>query len=225
MGRCPIPRQRAKPFANPLVCALALLLAGCGVRVPLPPAGPLATHISVVERGWHTDVCLRDADADAWVATLARGFPGARYLCIGFGERQYIVDRKHDVLTMASALLPSDGALLLTALRDPPAAAFGERNVVTLGVSRAGIAGLQAFLRRSTQVDAAGQPVRLASGPYPGSTFFGATENYDAFDTCNTWTAEALRSAGVPVDDAVLFSGSVMHQVRRLAAGQAGGKS
>jgi uncharacterized protein (TIGR02117 family) len=197
-----------------------LALAACATTDPAPAGGPVVSSISVVERGWHTDICVRDQDADAWVLTLAHGFDGARYLCFGFGERQYVVERHHDVLTMLSALLPSQGALLMTALRDTPAAAFGPGDVVSLGVSRAGAAGLAAFLRRSTQTDGAGQPVRLADGPYPGSVFFGATGTYDLLYTCNTWTADGLRVAGLPISDGVLFSGGVMRQVRRVAATQ-----
>jgi uncharacterized protein (TIGR02117 family) len=202
-----------------------IMLATCASPPPLPQAGPVASTIVVVERGWHTDICLRGEDADAWIATLARGFEGARFLCFGFGERQYVVSREHGLLTMLSALLPSPSALLMTALRDTPAAAFGPANAVGLGVSRAGLAGVRAFLRRSTQTDATGQPMRLGEGPYPGSEFFAATGTYDGLYTCNTWTADALRAGGLPADDAVLFADDLMRQVRRLATAQGGGAS
>ena len=202
-----------------------MALAACAAVPPMPPAGPIAGSVVVVERGWHTDVCVRREDADAWVASLARDFADARFLCFGFGDRQYVVSRDHGLLTIASALLPSRAAMLLTALRDTPAAAFGAANVVGLGVSRAGLAGLQAFLRHSTETDAAGLPVPLGNGPYPGSEFFAATGTYDGFYTCNTWIGDALRSAGLRVDDGMLFSGDVMRQVRRIAASQGGGGS
>jgi hypothetical protein len=204
--------------------AVALLLAGCATVPRMPADGPAtAGPIVVVARGWHSDVCLRAEDADARVLTMARDFAGARFLCFGFGERQYVVARDHSLLTMASALLPSRGALLLTALRDPPAVAFGTGNVTSLGVSRGGLAGLLAFLRHSSETDTAGQPVRFGVGPYPGSAFFGATDTYAGFYTCNTWTADALRAARLPVDGGVLFAGGVMRQARRIAAAQGGG--
>ncbi|WP_201695705.1 hypothetical protein [Paraburkholderia hiiakae] len=62
--------------------------------------GPTHTYIAVVQRDWHTDICLRVHDVDAWVIALARGFDNAMVLCFGFGERQYVVERRHDPLTI-----------------------------------------------------------------------------------------------------------------------------
>jgi hypothetical protein len=188
-----------------------------------PPRLPAAARISVVERGWHTDICLHNEDAGAWIASLARGFDGARYLCFGFGERRYLVTHDHGPLEMIASLFPSQAALLMTVLKDSPGAAFESRNVVDLGIDREGLAGLQNYLRSAVQIDAAGQPLRLGTGPYPGSAFFAATGTYDFRYTCNTWTADALRSARLPVDDAVVFAGGVMRQARRLAALQTSG--
>ena len=55
--------------------------------------------------------------------------------------------------------------------------------------------------------DADGTAVRLADGPYPGSVFYAGSETYDAFHTCNTWTAPLLHDAGFPVNARVLFAG------------------
>ncbi|MHB0887352.1 DUF2459 domain-containing protein [Acidithiobacillus sp.] len=42
---------------------------------------------------------------------------------------------------------------------------------------------------------------------------------YDAFYTCNTWTATALHIAGLPVDpQGVLFARQVMSAIQRLSA-------
>ena len=204
-----------------LPLAAILAVAACSSVPVTPPDGPSVARIAVVERGWHTDICMPHEDASPGVLALAAEFPGVRTICLGFGDRQYVVAHEHDVLTMAGALLPSRGALLLTALSATPQAAFGATHVARLDVSRAGLAGLNVFLRRSVQDDAAGRALRLAAGPYPGSAFFAATETYDGFYTCNSWTADALRSAGVPVTGGTLFAGAIMHEVRRIAAAEA----
>lgn len=162
-------------------------------------------------------MCVRSEDAGPWVLALAQGFEGARFLCFGFGERQYVVTREYGVLAALSALLPSQAAVLMTVRRDSPGAAFGHSSVAILGVSDAGLTGLQMFLQHSVQTNAASGPVRLADGPYPGSVFFAATGTYDALYTCNTWTSDALRSAGLPIRGAVLFARDVMDQTRQLA--------
>jgi len=221
-------------------CALAACTSSPPLLPPAAPPEPIASTIAVVERGWHTDVCIRAEDAGPWLLALAHGsgFDGERFLCFGFGERQYVLTHDHGPLATLSALLPSRAALLMTVLRDSPGAAFGTGNVVNVGISRAGLIGLQAFLQAAVQTDEAdppqanaadkpegkpiGKPIGLGEGPYPGSVFFAATGTYDLFYTCNTWTATALRSAGLPVHTTVLFAGGVMRQARQLAAPQLG---
>jgi hypothetical protein len=66
--------------------------------------------------------------------------------------------------------------------------------------------------------DAAGQAQRIAAGPYPQSIFYAATGSYDPSHTSNTWTAEALRIAGLPVNAAgVVFADQVTAQLASFA--------
>jgi Protein of unknown function (DUF2459) len=195
---------------------LATLAMGGCAATPAAVAAPPVTAISVVERDWHTDICIRTVDADARLLRLARGYDGSAFLCFGFGDRHYLISRERGPMTLLSALLPGDGAILLTILRDTPAAAFGAENVVDVHLDEAGIGRLRAFLNRTVQENDAGEPVGLGSGPYPGGLYFGATPRYNGFHTCNTWTAEALREAGIPMHGPVLFAEGVMRQVREI---------
>lgn len=205
------------------LCAvvLAVMQGACtNMEGPLPAAiepvadGPTRTFVAVVQRDWHTDICLRVIDVDAWVSALAHDFDNPMVLCFGFGERQYVVERHHDPLTMIGALMPSQATVLMTVLRAPPEVAFGAQNVVEVPVDDAGLAGVQRYLRASLETDASGAPRRLAEGPYAGSVYFAASGTYDAFHTCNTWTARALRSAGLSDVPDVLFAGGLMRAVR-----------
>ena len=216
------PAGTATMLAMTLVTVLAML--GCATPPPAVAAAPAATSISVVERDWHTDICIRSADADARLMRLARGYDGSTFLCFGFGDRHYLISRERGPMTLLSALLPGDGAILLTILRDTPAAAFGAGNVVDLDLDEAGIGRLRAFLNRTVQENDAGEPVGLGNGPYPGGLYFGATARYNGFYTCNTWTADALREAGIPMHGPVLFAEGVMRQVRDLAAERQGAR-
>ncbi|PYE27709.1 uncharacterized protein (TIGR02117 family) [Paraburkholderia silvatlantica] len=214
-----------KMIAWQALCAIvpALALGACtNMAGPLPAAieppaeaGPTRTSIAVVQRDWHTDICLRVHDADAWVDALAHGFDDATVLCFGFGERQFVVERRHDPLTMIGALIPSQATVLMTVLRAAPETAFGSQNVVEVPVDDAGLASVQRYLRTSLQTGVDGAPQRLAEGPYAGSAYFAASGTYDALHTCNTWTARALRSAGLVDVPDVLFAGSLMREVRR----------
>lgn len=204
----------------PVLAVLAL--ARCAAPVPVDPGGEAIVY--VIERGWHTDIGIPVQEISGSLAAMEAGYPGVRYLTFGFGERQFLVDREHGILTTISAVLPSKSAVLMTALAASPQEAFGEANVVTVHVGQAALDAMEANIWREFELQPDGRPVFLASGPYPGSNFYAGRNTYAGYFTCNTWTAETLRAGGL-LDSSrgVLFSGQVMGLARRIAARQAGG--
>lgn len=206
----------------PWLLTVLLALAACAAPdLPLPAASPRTETIFVIGRGWHTDIGLPAAATQGALAPVAARFPGLRVLSVGFGERAYVLSHDTGPFGMLRALLPSESALLATGLSDTPQAAFGAAHVVALRVSAAGLARLQARIGDEIERDAAGLPVGLGEGPYPGSLFYAARGTYDAFNTCNSWTAAMLRVAGLDVPTlGVVFAGQVMGPARRLAARQ-----
>ncbi len=186
-------------------------LTGCA-HAPSAPASAGPRTAYVVRRGFHTDIGLPAVALALPLRPLAAEFPGARTLLVGFGDRSFVQSRGRRWLgDWLLALLPGEGAMLVTGLSVAPDQAFAARDVVTLALTDMQWAGLQRFVRASFSPPA-GVPARLAEGPYEGSRFYASARTYDLLDTCNTWTAEALRAAGqdVPVDFS-LFSGQVMH--------------
>ena len=200
---------------------LAGWLAGCAVMPTDAPVPDGEATIFVVERGWHTDIGLPVDEAPGPLASLGRDFPGVRFMVFGFGERHYYMARVAGSGEMLTALLPSDSAILMTALRAPPPEAFGDQEVVTLHLPRSNAERVASRLWSGLEKAADGSVVRLGDGPYVGSVFYASRETYDAFHTCNTWTALLLRDAGFPINTSVLFAGQVMQQAARIATIQA----
>ncbi len=204
--------------------ASAILLSACTPPIPrialLTPTDDAIVY--VIERSWHSDIGLPVAEIGEPLTGLDQRFPWVRFLTFGFGERQFLLTRRATFGGMLSAMLPSRSALLMTALATAPEAAFGAEHVVVLHISRDGLARIEAAVWQELEKSATGEPVLLAGGPYPGSVFYAARGTYDAFDTCNTWTADMLRAGGLPVPAAgVLFVGQVMGMARAISAQQA----
>jgi hypothetical protein len=142
-------------------------------------------------------------------------------LLFGFGERAWLLHRQHDVTDMLAAVLPGPGALLVTALSVPPRSAFPPENVIPLRVSMRGLAQLNDFISRSFELTPDGAPRAIADGPYPGSIFHASTMRYSGLFTCNTWTAEGLQTAGLPIHaGGTLFAGELADRARAIAARQ-----
>jgi uncharacterized protein (TIGR02117 family) len=201
------------------VFAACLWLAACAATPVEPYAGtaPKDQTLYLIADAWHTEIALsRDAARGLPPDLLAR-FPTARYLVFGWGARAYYTAADPGLGDALRALFPGPAVTLVIPLAAAPPAAFSGSEVLALPVSKPGLARLAAYLAASIATDN-GAPRPIAAGPEPGSVFFQSTERYDATHTCNTWTAEALHVAGLPIDPAgIVFAGQVMHQARPLA--------
>ena len=203
---------------------LAVTVTACATTpVPVRPrdGGAATERVYIISRGWHTEVGLAAPEIRGPLATLERRFPGVTVLTFGFGDRAYLTARRVTIGSTLRALFPGRGVVLATALRASPAAAFGADNVVTLRLTSGEVDRLSRFVWDALDKETPAAPRGLGDGPYPGSVFYATVGTYDAFHTCNTWTAEALEAAGLPVTSSgVIFAGQVMARARALAAAQ-----
>ncbi len=92
---------------------------------------------------------------------------------------------------------------------------------MALAVTAGGLRRMARFIWDDVEKDRRGAPLRIAAGEDGRSAFYASTSGYDLAYTCNTWTALALRVAGLPVDPAgVVFAGQVLDRARAAAAAQ-----
>ncbi|MBI2527585.1 MAG: DUF2459 domain-containing protein [Candidatus Rokubacteria bacterium] len=166
------------------------------------PGEPVRT-VYVVGHGWHAGLVVARADIpdEAWPEH--RDFPPARWLEVGWGDRAFYQSPGAGVGLALDAIFRSAGSVLHIAGFDaPPAAYFPGAEIVTIGLSPRGLEALARFVQASYAHDAAGRPLALGPGLYPLSRFYGAVGSYHLLNTCNNWTAAALRAAGCPITPA-----------------------
>ncbi|MBB4616394.1 uncharacterized protein (TIGR02117 family) [Sphingomonas abaci] len=197
-----------------LAATLAAILIGYGVaglaggalpahpdwRPPPPPAGRV--EIFVVSNGVHTGLVVpkRAAGVD-WRALFPAGdladprFGGWDHLAIGWGERTFYLETPHwaDVrpATILAAALGSRRTLLHVEHVPRPIAAPDVRRIL---LRPAEYRRLAAFIRGARARDAARYP-----GYGRDDVFYESNGRYSALRTCNAWTGDALRHAGVRV--------------------------
>jgi hypothetical protein len=170
----------------------------------------------LARRSWHIDVGFAVRDLAPSLAFIAQRFPHAQYVFFGFGDRHYLLSKGRGTSTLAGALFPGAGLILVTALENSPSQAFGEAHVLGFSLGAPQAAAAQRFVRRAL-AGGDGDLPPVAEGPYEGSVYYGAVARYSALHTCNTWAAEALKSAGFKVHThLVLFAGQTWNQARKL---------
>ncbi len=197
-----------------LAAGLAVLLAA-GVVVP---AGGVAAHdratdgapahtVYVVANPIHTDIVLpATPELIRRFGFLARdglplGHPNVRALAIGWGGRTFYTETPTWDRLTARAVWRSatwDRSVMHVALGG--AMRVGDTaNVRTLAVSATAHEALLRFVEASFAREPDGAPRLLPGAGYGAfDLFYEAEGGFNLFLGCNTWTAAALRAAGVP---------------------------
>lgn len=132
------------------------------------------------------------------------------HLAFGWGERQFYLNTPTwadlSLSTVARSAIGSDETLVHVDHLAPP---IPNDRIRTLVLSVEEYRRLSAYIRASFRLNDAGQS-RPIKGYGPADSFYEGRGHYDAFRTCNAWTGDALRHAGVKVGAWTPFSWSVM---------------
>lgn len=200
-----------------LVRGIAVLLLGYAAAgvvgsivadggVPRPADGRL---IWVADNGVHTDLVLPASALAGLVAPEALGDRRAAlrsHVAVGWGDRDFYLNtpswRDVNPLRVARALVGGGETVLHVAHVDPPRGGAEVRPVLLRPDE---YRRLVAYVRASF---VAGPAV---PGYGPADAFYPARGGYSAIDTCNEWTAEALRRADVRMGAWTPFAFGVMH--------------
>jgi hypothetical protein len=211
---------------------------GCALADPAPvaalglvPGGTIA--LSLVSRDWHTDigvpVDLLDAPTrNEWLNAVPRRewtelVPRDGRITFGFGAKVFMTAPAPGIGEAFSALMNAPGVVAVSGQPTRPQDLGAVDDYAEVKVSHEGLARMLGFVRQQVERDAAGRP-SLLGGLFRGRKLFDSRLRYNTDFTCNTWTLEALRAAGLPVrPEGVVWSRQVMRQVHRLAAAQAAG--
>ena len=215
-----------KKRSKKLLSALLLLqLTSCGVvrlaeTVPSLPVEPLTETIIVLDDGWHTEIVLPVAALDGPLRHLHdSSFPTATWMSFSFGERRYELMEKPGAIDNLIAILPGPGIVMAIGLGDTLNPTM---QVTQLKLTRTGLEHLVDFIWNDFQRDSVDTPQVLRIAPEWNMRVYASNAAYDGTYTCNTWTLEALRAAGLDTAPfGVLFAGQTMDQIKRIAAKQA----
>ena len=181
------------------------------------PAESTTAQVWVARRGWHIDLGVAAEQLNGPLTSVAAHFPAARFVFFGFGDRRYLTSRRHGSSTLAAALWPGAGLMLASAIASSPPQAFGAQHALALTLNERQMRSLQDFIW-ATFATTDGAAHVIGPGPYEGSLYFEALPRYSGLHTCNTWAAEGLAAAPLPIHrHFVVFAGQLWSQAKKLA--------
>lgn len=182
---------------------------------------PDGVEVFVLSNGVHTDLVLplthEVMDWRPWFPAAHFGTlgPGLDHLAIGWGDRGFYLNvPTWDDLTFGLAFnamfLRGPSVMHVTLLGRPEPATLCRR----VRVSREQYRRLTEFVRRQFQVGEQGRPIRVAAPGYEETdAFYEARGSYSCIQTCNAWTGDALRHAGIRTGVWTPFHGFVLRHL------------
>lgn len=191
------------------IVATVAALVVLGTLVPRPLLNPAesgegqARRILVFSSPIHTDIAvpvdmLEPDFGFLGDAGLPLGHPNARWVLFGWGGRSFYVATPELTDIQFGPLLKSFG-LDSSAMHVEVVGAVDESqpHIQGFAVSEDGLERLLGFIRKSF-AESSGAPVRIAGAGYGNNdAFYEGVGSFNAFLGCNTWTAAALRKAGL----------------------------
>ena len=178
-------------------------------------AGSWGVEIYVIDLGWHTGIVI---PADYWKESgLPFLSPYGQSLEVGWGQRHYYMAKNPSVFSAMRAILPSASVLHVVLFASDPRVFFQGGEVATLELPPQALRRLLVFINHSFARDHTGAVKQLGPGLYGESEFFAATGRFSAFNTCNSWVAQALTEAGCCLKNrSVIAASALMKELKGL---------
>ena len=212
-----------KPFlgtsnrATSWLLALGVLASACSGPIAslYPPRGDdLGSRVWIARHDWHTGLVVRREDVPAEIWPERDDFPGAEYLEVGWGERDFYQAPQGTLwLGLKATFWANDSVLHVAAFSAPPAVYFAGLEVAEIALSTRGFNALATFIADAHARTREGRAIALGPGRYGSSRVYLGRERY-MLTTCNVWIARALRAGGFPITSFWAFTAAnVMSQV------------
>ena len=200
---------------------LAVSCSACAESVrsrPAPSEDEPRKTIYLVSHGWHAGIVLPRTDIPDSIWRVSMDFSDADYLEVGWGDSEYYQTPEPDIgLILKAALLPTDSVLHIVGFSGAVPVYFPYSEIIRIELPAAGFEHLVRTIAASFARDETGRVKSFGPGLYGNSRFYLSGERYHLSNTCNVWTARALRSAGLAITPArAIRVESLMSQARRF---------
>ena len=171
----------------------------------------------VVYDAWHAGIVLRYEDLTIETLPELADFPNARFVEFSWGDKDYFPDPSPGIsLGLKAAFWSSGSVVHVVGFTENPASFYPHAQIVELRLGLPGYARLVAYLSRSFARPQTGR-AEARPGLTAKSRFYPSTHQFSLLNTCNTWVAEALATAGLPVSPGfVITTGQLADQIAAI---------
>jgi uncharacterized protein (TIGR02117 family) len=180
-------------------------------------------EVYIVSNGVHADICLPLIDGDDFwnnyfdVKSFSTLKGNPKYISFGWGDKGFYLDTPTwDDLTINTAVkalfLPSKTALHVSYLSYKPNLS---ENVKAFIVSKKTFIKMQKYISSYVKLkNNKSQLIDCCRYPNAHDNFYEANGKYHMFRTCNVWTNQVLKEAGIKTSIWSPFDSGILHQFK-----------
>jgi uncharacterized protein (TIGR02117 family) len=181
--------------------------------------GEKLKNVFVAHDHWHAGLVVKKADIPVALLPEVRDFPWAEYLEFSWGDKDYFPASDPGIgLALKAAFWSSGSVLHVVGFNGPVGNYYPAAEILKINLSEQDFQNLMKFIFATFSRSRSSEPADARPGLSPNGRFYSAEGKFSIFRTCNTWVAEALRAAGLPVSPrSVITAGSLSDQLRPVA--------
>jgi len=174
--------------------------------------------IFIVHNSWHASIVISRDDLGVSALPELSDFPDAKFIEFSWGDQDFFPDPDSGVWAALRAAFWSGGSVLhMVGFSQNVYQFYGGAEVFTLRLTPAALQQVIGHISQSFTRDNSSKRAKAAPGLFAYSRFYPANGKFSLLRTCNTWVAEALEAAGIPIfPESVVTAGSLASQLARL---------
>ena len=180
---------------------------------------PSCKSLFIVHDSWHAAIVLSKNDIAPAELPESADFPGAEFIEFSWGDQDYFPDPHSGFIAAIKAALWSSGSVIhLVGFSGTLEQVYRGAEIIELRLSLGAFNRLVESLSKTFLRAQGASRAPAAPGLYSHSRFYPATPKFSLLRTCNTWVAEVLEAAAVPVSPrTVITAGNLASQLAPLA--------
>lgn len=212
-------RAAARRTAN-YVLSLWLFFSAAVARADwtCAPSETSCKTIFIVHNSWHAAIVLGRIDLSLDALPELSDFPDAKFIEFSWGDQDFFPDPNSGIWAALRAAFWSGGSVLhLVGFNENVGQFYRSAEIFELRLAPAAQQRLIRFISQTFARANSNSRAQARPGLFAYSRFYPASAKFSALRTCNTWVAEALASAGLPISPGtVLTAGSLASQLELL---------
>ena len=157
-------------------------------------------EIFVVSNGWHTGIVIPSDEILKIIPALAERFKDSPYLEFGWGDKGFYQSNDFSLgIALKAIFWPTDSVIHAVAVPRDVEKYFSNSDIERICLSNSRFSELINFISNSFFIDKVGNLEKLNKGLYGNSQFYRSVLDFHLMNTCNTWTANGLKSVGLEI--------------------------